>query len=123
MNRRVYFSVLGIAVLAAVSYPVYHNTNSESRTVHRTPTQSETGSAVQAAVEVQNECFEKKSKPFSKYQKFYYKSDGKPYGLKSGQEVSIKIEESKKKLNGDGSVNYVATLNEFKITNKISPEL
>ncbi|GEM_PF-2367853 len=74
-------------------------------------------------MEVANECFAVKGKPFSTYQKFYFKADGIAYGLKNGQEVKLKYDESLKKINADGSINYVESLQNFKTANGISPDV
>lgn len=74
-------------------------------------------------MEVSNECYTLKSKPFASYQKFYFKPDGVPYGLKKGQEVKLKFDESLKILNPDGTVNYVESLKKFKEANGISEEV
>lgn len=75
------------------------------------------------SMEMANECFGIKSKPFSTYQKFYFKEDGIAYGLKNGQEVKLKYDESLKKLNADGSINYTQSLQNFKNASGISPEV
>ncbi len=89
----------------------------------RLTTPSEVQPAVQSAMELANECFGLKSKPFSSYQKFYFRQDGLAYGLKNGQEVKLKFDESLKKLNEDGSIDFVGSLQNFKTANGISPEV
>lgn len=70
-----------------------------------------------------NECFSLKGKPFASYQKFYFKGDGVAYGLKNGQEVKLRFDESLKAINADGAVNYVESLKNFKRANGISPDV
>lgn len=75
------------------------------------------------SMESANECFGLKGKPFASYQKFYFKEDGIAYGLKNGQEVKLKFDDSNKKVNSDGSINYLDSLQSFKVANGISPEV
>lgn len=75
------------------------------------------------AMDMANECFGIKAKPFSTYQKFYFKTDGVAYGLKNGQEVKLKYDDSLKKLNVDGSIDYQQSLQNFKNASGISPEV
>ena len=85
--------------------------------------QIDTATQAPLSMEIPNECFGIKGKPFSKYEKFYFKDDGIAYGLKEGQEVKLKYEDSLKILNVDGSINYVQSLQNFKNANGISPEV
>tara|TARA_B110001454_G_scaffold155806_1_gene145108 strand:+ start:15497 stop:16582 length:1086 start_codon:yes stop_codon:yes gene_type:complete len=91
-----------------------------------TLTFAETAPEDQAAVqsmEMANECFGIKAKPFSTYQKFYFKADGIAYGLKNGQEVKLKYDDTLKKLNADGTIDYQQSLQNFKNASGISPQV
>lgn len=81
------------------------------------------GTQISVQMEVPNECAGMKNKPFQTYQKFYFKDDGSAYGVKSGQEVKLKLDDSYKKFNEDGSLNYVETLTRFKLANGISEDI
>jgi ribonuclease I len=115
-----------IALLALQGFLLFPSINSQAQqpvpveTANQDQTPQAPASANSKPIEFINECSGLPGKPFSTYSKFYFKADGKAYGLKRSQEVQLKMDSSLIVQNTDLSVNTVETIKNFKIRNGIT---